>query len=157
VYGTLLGAILFYQRLSTQLNDWGYVQNDYDPCRFNKVINGEQVTIQFHVDDLEISHKDQDVLDSILNDLNIKFGTRKKALTASAGMIHDYLGITINYNERNKMKFTMFDYLEDILSEMPTDMKGVAGTPAQDDLFTIDESSPLLNEKYADFYHRTTA
>jgi hypothetical protein len=36
-------------------------------------------------------------------------------------------------------------------------MEGVARTPAQDDLFTIDESSPLLNEKDADFYHRTTA
>jgi hypothetical protein len=25
VYGTLLGAILFYQQLSKQMNDWGYV------------------------------------------------------------------------------------------------------------------------------------
>jgi hypothetical protein len=157
VYGTLLGAILFYQKLSKQLNDWGYVQNDYDPCTLNKVINGEQVTIQFHVDDLKISHKDQDVLDSILNDLDVKFGTKKKALTASIGLIHNYLGITINFNERNKMKFTMFDYLKDILSEIPSDMEGIVRTPAQDDLFTINESSPLLNEKDADFYHRTTA
>jgi hypothetical protein len=96
-------------------------------------------------------------LDSILNDLDVKFGTKKKALTASTGMIHDYLGITINYDERNRVKFTMFDYFEDILSEMPTDMEGAARTPAQDDLFTVDESSPLLNEKDADFYHPTTA
>jgi hypothetical protein len=67
VYGSLLGAILFYQRLSKQLTDWGYVQNNYDPCTFNKIINGEQVTIQFHVDDLKISHKEQSVLDVILN------------------------------------------------------------------------------------------
>jgi hypothetical protein len=156
VYRTLLGAILFYQKLSKQLSDWGYVQNDYDPCTFNKVINGKQVTIQFHVDDLKISHKDQDVLDSILNDLDIKFGTKKKSLTALTGLIHDYLGITIYFNERHKVKFTMFDYLEDILSEMPSVMEGVARTPSQDDLFTIDEQSPLLNEKDANFYHRTT-
>jgi hypothetical protein len=157
VYGTLLGAILFYQKLSKQLNDWGYVQNNYDPCTFNKVINGDQVTIQFHVDDLKISHKDQDILDSILNDLDIKFGTKKKSLTASTGLIHDYLGITINFSERHKVKFTIFDYLEDILSEMLSDMEEVARTPAQDDLFTIDEQYPLLNEKDTDFYHRTTA
>jgi hypothetical protein len=96
-------------------------------------------------------------LDSILNDLDVKFGTKKKALTALTGLIHDYLGITINFNKRNKVKFTMFDYLEDILSEIPIDMEGVARTPAQDDLFTIDESSPLLNERDADFYHCTTA
>jgi hypothetical protein len=28
VYGTLLGAILFYQKLSKQLTDWDYVQNN---------------------------------------------------------------------------------------------------------------------------------
>ena len=157
VYGTLLGAILFYEKLSKQLDDWGYVKNNYDPCTFNKVINGEQVTIQFHVDDLKISHKEQKVLDDILYDLNIKFGTKKKALSASTGLIHEYLGITISFDELHKVKFTMFDYLEDILSEMPSDMDGIARTPAQDDLFTVDEHSPLLNEKDADFYHRTTA
>jgi hypothetical protein len=157
VYGTLLGAILFYQKLSKQLTDWGLVQNNYDPCTFNKTINGEQVTIQFNVDDLEISHKEQSVLDVILNDLDLKFGTKKEALTASTGLIHDYLGITINFDEPHKVKFTMIDYLEDILSEMPSDMEGIAITPAQDDLFTVDESSPLLNVKDADFYHRTTA
>ena len=55
VYGTLLGAILFYQKLSGQFYDWGYKQNSYDPCTFNKTVNGEQLTIQFHVDDLKCS------------------------------------------------------------------------------------------------------
>jgi hypothetical protein len=41
------------------------------------------VTVQFHVDNLKISHKEQSVLDNILNDLDVKFGTKKKALTAS--------------------------------------------------------------------------
>jgi hypothetical protein len=108
------------------------VQNNYDPCTFNQIVNGEQVTVQFHVDDLKISHKEQSVLDVILNDLDLKFGAKKKALTASTGLIHDYLGITINFDERHKVKLTMIDYLEDILSEMPSDMEGIARTPAQD-------------------------
>jgi hypothetical protein len=29
-YGTLLGAILFYEKLSKQLVDWGYEPNCYD-------------------------------------------------------------------------------------------------------------------------------
>jgi hypothetical protein len=82
---------------------------------------------------------------------------KKKALTASMGLIHDYLGITINLDERHKVQFTMIDYLEDILSEMPSDMGGIARTPAQDDLFTANEGFPLLNVKDVDFYHRTTA
>jgi hypothetical protein len=87
----------------------------------------------------------------------LKFGTKKKTFSASTGLIHDYLGITINLDERHKVKFTMIDYLEGILSEMPSDIEGIARTPAQDDLFTVNESSPLLNVKDADFYHRTTA
>jgi hypothetical protein len=38
VYGTLLGAILFYQKLSKQLIEWGYEPNCYDRCTFNKMI-----------------------------------------------------------------------------------------------------------------------
>jgi hypothetical protein len=157
VYGTLLGAILFYEKLSKQLVEWGYEPNCYDRCTFNKMVDGNQVTIQFHVDDLKISHMKQYVIDSILDDLNKEFGTTKKPLAATTGLIHDYLGITIDYSETKKVKFTMYDYLEDILSEMPDDMNGTSPTPANDRLFEVDDDSPPLNEKEADFFHRTTA
>jgi hypothetical protein len=93
VYGTLLGAILFYEKLSKQLVDWGYEPNCYDRCTFNKMIDGKQITIQFHVDNLKISYMDQSVIDSVLADLNNEFGTTKKPLAATTGHVHDYLGI----------------------------------------------------------------
>jgi hypothetical protein len=40
---------------------------------------------------------------------------------------------------------------------MPDDMNGTSPTPASDNLFDVDEDSPALNEKEADFFHRTTA
>jgi hypothetical protein len=73
------------------------------------MIEGNQITIQFHVDDLKISHVKQSVIDLVLLDLNNKFGTLKKPLAATTGDIHDYLGITINYSEKDKVKFTMYD------------------------------------------------
>jgi hypothetical protein len=157
VYGTLLGAILFYEKLSKQLIDWGYEPNCYDRCTFNKMIDGDQITIQFHVDDLKISHMKQSVIDSVFDDLNKEFGTTRKPLAATTGMIHDYLGITIDYSERGKVMFTMHDYLEDIVDEMPDDMNGTAPTPASDNLFDVDEDSIALNKKESDFFHRTTA
>jgi hypothetical protein len=52
------------------------------------------------------------VIDSVLADLNNEFGTTKKPLSATTGHVHDYLGITIDYGETGKVKFTMYDYLE---------------------------------------------
>jgi hypothetical protein len=72
-------------------------------------------------------------------------------------VVHDYLGIMIDYSEKGKVTFTMYDYLEDILDEMPADMRGTAPTPASDNLFEVGEDSPALNEKESDFFHRTTA
>jgi hypothetical protein len=42
------------------------------------MIDGNQITIQFHVDDLKMSHVKQSVIDSVLADLNNEFGTTKK-------------------------------------------------------------------------------
>jgi hypothetical protein len=36
----------------------------------------------------------------------------------------------------------MYDYLEDIMAEMPEDMKGTSLTPASDNIFDVDEDSP---------------
>lgn len=32
VYGTLLGAILLYEKLATQLHKWDFIMNPYDTC-----------------------------------------------------------------------------------------------------------------------------
>jgi hypothetical protein len=77
VYGTLLGAILFYQKLCQQLVHWGYESNYYDRCTFNKMVDGYQITIQFHVDDLKISHVKQSVIDQVLINLKINSVPRR--------------------------------------------------------------------------------
>jgi hypothetical protein len=54
LYGTLQAALLFWQNLSKQLQKWGFEINPYDFCMANKIINGKQCTIMWHVDDLKI-------------------------------------------------------------------------------------------------------
>ena len=60
----------------------------------NKMVNGEQITVQFHVDDLKVSHKEQSVLDDFLNDLRNEFG-QEDELTENRGLVHIYLGIQL--------------------------------------------------------------
>jgi hypothetical protein len=67
-------------------------------------------------------------------------------------MIHDYIGITIDYSEKGKVKFTMYGYLEDILDEMPDDMNGTAPSPASSNMFEVDDESTALNGKESDFF-----
>ena len=78
VYGTLLGAILFYTKMKNYLEKLCFKMNPYNLCTFNKMINGQQCTIQFHVDNLLISHMESEVLGQIIELLNLEFGRIKR-------------------------------------------------------------------------------
>ena len=70
--------------------------NDYDKSTFNKMIEEVQCTIQFHVDDLKLSCVHQEVLDSIIDELNEVFGQDRPKILATYRSVHDYLGMTID-------------------------------------------------------------
>ena len=52
--GLLRSALLFYKKLRSDLENMGFVINPYDPCVANKMANGSQMTVTWHVDDLKI-------------------------------------------------------------------------------------------------------
>ena len=43
----------------------GFKINPYDPCVLNKMVNGHQMTIYWHVDDLKVSHKDKNAVTAL--------------------------------------------------------------------------------------------
>ena len=123
VYGTLLGAILFYEKLAVQLHKWGFIMNLYDACTFNKMVNGGgEITTQLFVDDLHISCENMGTIDGLIKDLNQKLKTNFQELAVTKGKVHDYLGINIDYSSNEHVKFTMYNFLEDVLSEARPDM-----------------------------------
>ena len=52
----------------------GFKINLYDTCVANKIINGKQCTITWHVDDLKISHVEQAVVDKTICNLEKTYG-----------------------------------------------------------------------------------
>ena len=157
LYGTLQAALLFWINLSTFLTeDLGFELNPYDPCVANKMINGKQCTIVWHVDDLKMSHMEQEVLDEIIGKLTSKYGN-EKGLTVQRGKKHEYLGMTIEYTDDRKVKFTMVDYIDGLLSEMTDDMKGVAVTPAASHLNEVNDKAEKLSDTRRDTFHHLTA
>jgi hypothetical protein len=157
LYGTLKAALLFWKRLSNQLTSWGFKINQYDWCVANKIINGSQCTVIWHVDDLKISHVDPAVVSQIIDLLSGEFG-KEAPLTINRGKVHDYLGMTIDYSDNGKVKILMDNYIKSILDELPADMNGESPTPAGTHLFEVNSTDPsYLDEKMSVFFHHNVA
>ena len=55
LYGCLKSALMFYEKLVGVLEACGFRVNPYDPCVANKIVGGKQLTVCWHVDELNIS------------------------------------------------------------------------------------------------------
>jgi len=52
LYGLLKSTLFFYQKLQDELEDMRSEVNPYDPCAANKMVNGTQMTVCWHINDL---------------------------------------------------------------------------------------------------------
>ena len=69
-------------------------------------------------------------------------------MTENTGLLHEYLGITIDYSIAGNVVFTMFDYLEDVIVEAVDDLKNSCSYyPWNDQLMKVDYDSPSLSPK----------
>jgi hypothetical protein len=64
----------------------------------NKMINGQQMTICWYVDDLFIGHANPKVVTNLLEWLTVRYDTADKKLNVTCGLCHDYLGMTVNFS-----------------------------------------------------------
>jgi hypothetical protein len=82
-------ALLFYQKLVADLISIDFKINPYDPCFAKKIINGKQLTICWHVDDLFLGHEDSTVVSNFLQWLSSCYNTTNKKLNNVCGPRHD--------------------------------------------------------------------
>jgi hypothetical protein len=156
LYGTLSAAMLFWKDLSGHLYAEGFRANPYDSCVMNKVVEGKQCTVLWHVDDLKVSHVLHTVIEAVLGSLNKWYG-QETPLTVTRGDLHDYLGMTIDYGTEGKVKIRMDDYVDNLLEGLPEDMNGKASTPAAEHLFKVDDGAAKLSPEASEMFHSITA
>ena len=89
LYGMLRSALLFYRKLWGNLVDEDFEVNPYDPCVANKIINGKQMTVCFHVDDLLMTHHEEKVIRDFTRYLEGIYGKLKVTI----GDELEYLGM----------------------------------------------------------------
>ena len=116
LYGIMKAALLFYLKFVKNLKSIGFVLNPYDPFVANKIVDGAQLTVVWHVDDLKVSHMDAGVVTKISVWLQKTykrlFDDGSGAMKLKRGKIHEYLGMQLDFSVACQVKMTMFDYIQ---------------------------------------------
>jgi hypothetical protein len=145
-------ALLFYKKLVGKLRNMGFEINPYNPCVANKMVNGSQMMIRWHIDDLMISHLKQEEIMQVVQQIKDIYG---KNLKENVGTVHDCLGMTFDYSFDKEVRINMWDYIKKVIREFPEEITGVCATPASDYLFKVREDGTKLNEELVEaFSHK---
>ena len=157
LYGTLKAALFFYLKLKAKLESIGFKLNPYDVCVANKMINGKQFTVVWHVDDLKLSHVDKNVVSKMIEWFKEVFEDKEIGLVkVSRGKEHKFLGMNFKFND-DKVSIEMKSYVQDMIDTCPEKITSKAVTPAAAHLFKVREDCGKLDDKKASVFHTVTA
>ncbi len=170
--GDQRGLYKYIPKFVTSLTKKGFKLNPFDGCVANKIVNGKQIIICFHVDDCKISHESTKVVDKLIDWLQAKYESIFEdglgAMNVQRGKVHKYLGMGLDFPLKEKCIVTMHDYLDGILKVFDAAMeKHDHGflpvtrqryeTPAPDNLFTVNEDCEKLPDEMAADFHTIVA
>ena len=93
--------------------------NPYDPYVFNGMKNQKQLTVTFHVDNLEVSSMDPFRITLFACYLSRIYGNK---LVVHQEKVHGYLGIIFDFSEKGKVNIDMISLLENIFESFPEDI-----------------------------------
>ena len=124
-----------------------------DDCIFNKTTEGgKQLTTLLHVDDMMFSCVDEAAIDGVIAELREKYVDVTVCENQEA---LPFIGMVFDFSDPYKLLITMDKYVEDVLKLY--EVTGYAKTPAQADLFDVDQESPRLDEDQAELFHSRVA
>jgi hypothetical protein len=82
---------------------------------------------------------------------------KEAPLTITHGKIHEYIGMTIDYNAKGKGKITMIPYIKNLLAKVPNGMTGEAATPTVSHLSQVNKDAEKLDEETTQLFHHNMA
>jgi hypothetical protein len=134
------------------------------PCVANKMVQGRQLTVVWHVDDLKISHRLPSVVTKMIAWLKSTyerlFSDGSGVMTVKRGKVHEYLGMTLDFSVEGEVKVTMIPYIKEIIEQFaPHDSNSTrtALTPAAQHLFKVNPEADLLSSELAPVFHHFVA
>ena len=115
------------------------------------------MTICWHVDDLKVSHTNEDAVTVLALNLSSLYGPK---FNISRGKVHGYLGMDIDWmTNPGVMIVSIVKYQQKIIEEFPEVIKSTSPSPAGDHLFDVREEADrkVLPKEQARQFHRTVA
>ena len=155
LYGLLQSMLVFYKKLVKDLEWYGFKLNSYNLCMTNATINGHQMTMTWHVNELKVSHIDPFEITKFIVYLSGIYGGE---LTFHRRKVNDC--IDLNYPERGAVKVSMVEYMHTVFKEFPEKLNGTFATPAAGHLLQVrdeGEAKYLPEEQaQAQVFHHVT-
>ena len=96
------------------------------------------------------------MLEDLITQLEGAFGN-DGPLMVHRGKKHDYLGMWLDYSLDGKVQVQMFDYSDNMLADLPDDMRGMVTSPAADHLFTVNDAGKKLTQAQSEMFHHNVA
>jgi hypothetical protein len=154
LYGMMIASILYYKKFRKDIEEIGFVVNPYDICVANRIVNGKQQTITWHVDDVKSSHVDPKVNDQFYEWCEKMYGSDETGhVKVVRGKVHDYLAMVLDYSQDGKLKIDMRYYIKDMLEKFPKRVEPNKKAPWSDKLFKVDEKSKILDKDRKAIFH----
>ena len=114
------------------------------------------MTLCWHVDDLKVSHIEEDAITDFCTCICGVFGYGTKITRVK---VHDYLGMDMDWIQDGTMIVSMIKYPRKVIDNFPEVIRNTATTPMSEHLFQVqdDKDRKLLPEEQAQHFHHTAA
>ena len=122
------------------------------------MVNSQQLTVCWHVDDLKSSHINPKVNNKFLQWIKDMF-RQLREVKMTYGLPHDYLGMTLDYLVPGEVSVNMSHYVKKMVKEFPQEsLKGApVASPWNENLFKVQHNSAPLEKEQAKLFHIVTA
>ena len=152
MYGTITAPLLCYNIFADSLIKMDFEINPYDLCVANKMVDGSQMTICWYVDDLKISHTNEERVNEVVAKIESQFGK----MNVVHGNKHTYLGMDVQIEDR-KVSIEMPEYLGECIIAFGEPINSVATSPATRMLHTINPEAEALSVTKRETFHHIVA
>ena len=124
------------------------------------MVNSKQLTLVWHINNIKVSHVEESVVTKFIEWLKCTYKCTFEdglgAMQVFRGKKHDYLGMQLDFTKNGKVKFTMDNYVVDMVRDFHPHDKTTwtVKTPTAEHLFRVNDNAvPLLQEGIPIFHN----